>query len=213
MARNHYQTLGVNHWAEPAEIKQAYRRLVKVHHPDRNQHKDNHEQMVAINQAYAVLSNPQARAKYDQSLGLSATPKPKASRCSIDPLTAWKQQVSDPIFALLERIIDPLEQKIEDLSADPFDNELLADFADYIEQCRHCHNQAQGYLRRLPNPRIAAGVASHLFHCLNALGDGIEELHYFTMNFDDHHLHTAQELWRRAEEMRCYARHALAILG
>ena len=211
MARNHYQTLGVNHWAEPAEIKQAYRKLVKVHHPDRNQHKDNHEQMVAINQAYAVLSNPQARARYDQSLGLSA--KPKANRRQVDSLTAWQTQVSDPIFALLERIIDPLHQKIEDLSADPFDDELLEVFTAYIEQCRHYHSQAQGYLRRLPNPRVAAGVASHLFHCLNALGDGIEELHYFTMNFDDRHLHMAQELWRRAEEMRTYARYALANLG
>lgn len=46
----------------------------------------------------------------------------------------------------------------------------------------------------------AAGIASHLYHCLNAISDGIEELNYFTLNFDDHHLHTGQELWRRAEE-------------
>jgi len=217
MASNHYQTLGINHQANPAEIKQAYRKLVKAHHPDRNQHRDNHEQMVAINHAYAILSNPQTRASYDLSIGLTALPKqrpsPTTGRRSLDPISAWRQQVGEPIFDLLDRMIDPLNQKIDDLSADPFDEELLAVFAEYIEHCRQSHSQAQGYLRRLPNPRAAASVASHLFHCLNALADGIEELHYFTMNFDDHHLHTAQELWRRAEEMRHYARHALANLG
>jgi len=217
MASNHYQTLGINHWAEPAEIKQAYRKLVKAHHPDRNQDRDNHDQMVAINHAYAILSNPQSRASYDLSIGLGALPKQRPSqttvRRSLDPVSAWRQQVGEPILALLDRMIDPLNQQIEDLSADPFDEELMEVFAKYIEQCRQAHSQAQGYFRRLPNPRAAASVASHLFHCLNALADGIEELHYFTMNFDDHHLHTAQELWRRAEEMRHYARHALANLG
>jgi len=215
MASNHYQTLGINHRAEPAEIKQAYRRLVKAHHPDRNQHCDNHEQMVAINHAYAVLSNPQARASYDLSIGVAPFPKQRPNPVCrhLDPISAWRQQVGAPIFVLLDRIINPFQQKLDDLSADPFDDELLAVFAEYIEDCRQCHSQAQGYLRRLPNPRAAAGVASHLFHCLNALSDGIEELHYFTVNFDDQHLHTAQELWHRAEEMRQYARCALANLG
>ncbi len=54
MASNHYDTLKVNPSASQAEIKQAYRRLVKQFHPDTNQEAD-HDQIVRINAAYEVL--------------------------------------------------------------------------------------------------------------------------------------------------------------
>jgi molecular chaperone DnaJ len=216
MAEDYYQTLGINQQAGLAEIKQAYRKLAKEFHPDCNQSIDNCEQIIAINRAYEVLSNPQSRASYDSSMGIAPRRVPRPSvikrERATDALTHWLDRVSDPIFRLLDVMIDPLQQQIEWLSADPFDEELLEVFTAYIDQCRQTHQQAQTLLRTLPNPSPAATVASHLFHCLNALGDGIEELSYFTMNFDDRHLHTAQELWRRAEEMRSYARFAVTNL-
>lgn len=216
MSEDYYRTLGVNQRAELAEIKQAYRKLAKEFHPDCNQSIDTCEQIIAINQAYEVLSNPQSRANYDSAIGIvpkrsARPPAPKRARTA-DSLEDWLAQVSDPIFHLLDLVIDPLNQQIDCLSADPFDEQLLEVFTAYIDQCRHTHQLAQTLLRNSPNPSAAATIASHLFHCLNALSDGIDELRYFTMNFDDHHLHTAQELWRRAEEMRSYARFATANL-
>jgi len=65
---NHYDTLHVHRAANQAEIKQAYRRLVKLFHPDGNQETADHEQIVRINAAYEVLGDATSRQSYDQQL-------------------------------------------------------------------------------------------------------------------------------------------------
>jgi molecular chaperone DnaJ len=74
---NHYDTLHLNPAASQAEIKQSYRRLVKLFHPDSNSETADHHQIVRINAAYEILSDPQKRQSYDQQLcvRLKATPK------------------------------------------------------------------------------------------------------------------------------------------
>ena len=65
MTSNYYELLEVAPDASMAEIKQAYRRLARLHHPDLNaQAQDAH--IKRLNEAYEVLSNPQKRAAYDQ---------------------------------------------------------------------------------------------------------------------------------------------------
>ena len=62
-----YQLLGVSRDASAAEIKKAYRQLVRKHHPDANPgNKEAEEHFKKINQAYEVLSDSQKRAQYDQ---------------------------------------------------------------------------------------------------------------------------------------------------
>jgi molecular chaperone DnaJ len=65
--RDYYQILGVNRSASEKEIKQAYRRLARKHHPDLNPNDKSAEaKFKEINAAYEVLSNPEKRKKYDQ---------------------------------------------------------------------------------------------------------------------------------------------------
>lgn len=65
--RDYYKTLGVNKSASQDEIKSAYRKLAMQYHPDRNQGDGGAEEKFKdINEAYQVLSDPDARAKYDQ---------------------------------------------------------------------------------------------------------------------------------------------------
>lgn len=59
---DHYQTLGVSRNAGPDEIKQAYRRLAAQHHPDRG---GDTAKFQEIQSAYAVLSDQEQRAQYD----------------------------------------------------------------------------------------------------------------------------------------------------
>jgi len=64
---DYYKTLGIDKNATQAEIKKAYRKLARKHHPDLNPNdknaKSNFQQ---INEANEVLSDPEKRKKYDQ---------------------------------------------------------------------------------------------------------------------------------------------------
>ncbi len=62
--RDFYEVLGVAKGAEDAEIKRAYRELARTFHPDLNP--GGAEAFKEINEAYAVLSDPQTRARYDR---------------------------------------------------------------------------------------------------------------------------------------------------
>jgi molecular chaperone DnaJ len=65
---NLYNILGVAPNATTEEIKKAYRSLAMRHHPDRNAHSSSEVRFNAIKTAYELLSDPQQRAAYNQSL-------------------------------------------------------------------------------------------------------------------------------------------------
>lgn len=64
--RDYYQILGIARNASEEEIKKAYRKLVMKYHPDRNPDPRATEKMKEINEAFAVLSDPIKRQKYDR---------------------------------------------------------------------------------------------------------------------------------------------------
>ena len=65
--KDYYQSLGVPRTASDAEIKKAFRKLAREHHPDVAKDKKRaEEKFKEINEAYEVLSDPAKRKKYDE---------------------------------------------------------------------------------------------------------------------------------------------------
>lgn len=76
----HYEVLGVSRDATTAQIRSAFRRMARQHHPDTSAAASS-EKLTAINEAWRVLGDPVLRRSYDNSLSsVSAYPANEASR-------------------------------------------------------------------------------------------------------------------------------------
>lgn len=64
--RDYYEILGLAKNASEAEIKSAYRKLARQHHPDVDQSSGAAERFKEISEAYQILSEPEKRRAYDQ---------------------------------------------------------------------------------------------------------------------------------------------------
>lgn len=233
---DHYRILEVSPTATQAEIKQAYRRLAKLFHPDSNRQTSDHDQIARVNAAYEILGDPQNRRSYDQQRlqrsqvaadvwDVHQTVTTRQQRTAAaqahyrrqqhwgqqadEHLELWLHQVYSPVTRLIQQILKPLQAQINELAADPFDDELMADFQDYLEDCHDRLSQAEHLFRSVPNPPAIASVAAHLYYCLDQIGDGIQQLEFFTTNYDDYYLHTGQELFRIANGLRREAQAAI----
>lgn len=65
--RDYYEVLGIEKGASDDEIKKAFRKMAMKYHPDRNpDDKVAEEKFKEVNEAYAVLSDPDKKSKYDR---------------------------------------------------------------------------------------------------------------------------------------------------
>jgi molecular chaperone DnaJ len=211
--------------ASLTEIKQAYRRLAKEYHPDCNPAPNARDQIIAINAAYEILGDQGRRQRYDRDYAdhfrrsrsaehaRQANPARSQYRstrhdhgsASDERLQTWIEQVYRPIDRQIARVLHSLDQQIDALSADPFDDALMDIFCNYIKSSKGVLEIAQHAFRSQPNPPTLASVAADVYCCLDRVNDGLEELEYFTLNYDDRHLHMGQELFRIAIGLRANA--------
>jgi len=71
MARTFYDMLMLTPDADSDVITLVYRHLAKRYHPDANPGRDSEARMMALNEAYAILSDPGKRARYDEVIGVT----------------------------------------------------------------------------------------------------------------------------------------------
>ncbi len=214
---DYYEILEVSRTATQREIKQSYRRLAKQFHPDSQHQTANHDSIIQLNAAYEVLGDAQRRNYYDQQLEGSDHylkreqrnsqaqsryhQQRQAAKEAEQSLQNWMKAIYKPLNRLFLQIIKPLNYQIDELAADPFDDELMENFHNYLEQCRQSLSKARLLFTSQPNPAEAAKIAVTLYYCLNHLDDALEELEQFTSSYDEHYLNTGKELFRLAQQL------------
>ncbi|URR35098.1 DnaJ domain-containing protein [Thermosynechococcus sp. HN-54] len=202
---NPYATLQVAVTATQAEIKAAYRRLVKQYHPDYHpSDRSTHERMAAINAAYEILGDEQCRQAYDAQHRIhqkTSQPDIQRSQAADRELEQWLLLTYTPVSRIIEAVLRSLPCQIDALAADPFDDDLMDHFLAYLQDCRRALTRARYTFQAQPNPAAVAKVAAHLYYCLNQLVDGLDELEQFSHSYDDRYLHTGQELFRIAHRL------------
>lgn len=87
--QDYYEILGVPRNATQEQILSTYRKLARQYHPDVNKSKDAEERFKRINEAYAVLRDPQTRRRYDMlgsnwRMGQDFSPPPGWENIRID---------------------------------------------------------------------------------------------------------------------------------
>ena len=210
---DHYQTLGLQASATQTQVKQAYRKLAKQFHPDSQNKGATTDKIAAVNAAYEVLGDVTERQRYDLERQLVAKEKMRSrtsrtvdsqnqykkrrsgTAANNSTIETWLRSVFNPIDRLIGKILTPLKAEVKALSADPFDDELMEAFVEYLEDCRENLEKAQAKFKSMPNPPGVASGAANLYYCLNQIEDGLEEIERFTYTYDDSYLHSGQELF------------------
>lgn len=205
-----YAVLGVNPAASAAEIKAAYRALVKRYHPDAG---GDDQTILALNAAWEVLGDRERRRRYDaeqgHTLASSGGVGTTRSRPSARPgshvdglLLDWLQQVYVPIDRWLGQVINPFAAQLRALSADPYDDQLMEAFSDFLQESQSRMEKAEQLYRSKACPTVAKGFSLNLYHCLSQVQDALTELERYTLGYVDDYLRDGREMLREAKRQR-----------
>jgi len=204
MSKDPYQILKVHPSANLEEIKKAYRKLVKIHHPDKG---GDTAAMLEVNSAWEILK------KKHKDLNLNKVNNSKLynqneykreanNHSKPEDLKKWFQNIYIPIDKLLGQIITPLGSKIRDLSADPFDQILIDAFCLYLEESKNKITKIKKIYTSFASPSIIRDFSLDLYHCLSHVEDGINELERYTMGYVDYYLHDGKAMIALAKKRR-----------
>jgi len=210
--KTHYQVLGIEPGVSFAEIKRAYRRLVKDCHPDvgHSEHsqadrENANEFMMSLNEAYETLKDRAKRSAYDTSIGLNRTriAFPQSGDSLDEDLRRerYLRQIFHPSRQAVSRLLNTYQRQIRALSLDIYDDRLLAGFEEYADKLESSLRRASEAFSSEPCPRSLDAAVQMMRYAIAQAADGLEEMRFFCQNFDYDHLTMAGNLFRIATDL------------
>tara|TARA_B100001250_G_scaffold408107_1_gene429933 strand:- start:513 stop:1166 length:654 start_codon:yes stop_codon:yes gene_type:complete len=204
MSKDPYQILKIHPNAKLEDIKKAYRKLVKIHHPDKG---GDSKLILEINAAWEILKKKHKNLnlnKFNNSniYNEIAYKKETNNSSKSEDIKNWFQNIYLPINKLLGQIINPLSSQIKDLSADPYDQLLMDAFCLYLEKSKNKIKKVKTIYTSVTSPSIIRDFSLDLYHCLSQVEDGLNELERYTMGYVDNYLHDGKSMIAEAKKKR-----------
>ena len=213
MTKNFYEELGLKENAAKSEIKASYRRLVKKHHPDAGGEKD---KFIAIQDAWETLNDPLKKKQYDENLFSlkqksnlknenweeKVNTKKYSSTIKDNEVKNWIKNIYNPANRLISQIIKPLKQEIRKLSADPYDEELMGNFCNYISLSKKKIDKVDNLYKSVSVPNSISSIGLDLYHCFSQVKDALSELDRYTQGYVDDYLFDGKEMMKEAKRIQ-----------
>ena len=213
MTKNFYEELGIKKNATKHEIQSAYRSLVKKHHPDAGGEK---ERFLAIQIAWETLKDTIKKEKYDRKFFSSSTSfnslnenweekfnsKKHNSSIKDKEVETWIKEIYTPINRLISQIIKPLNSEIKELSADPYDDQLMENFCNYISLSQNKIEKAEKIYNKKLIPKSISALGLDLYHCFSQVKDALSELDRYTQGYVDNYLFDGKEMIKEAKRIQ-----------
>ena len=213
MTKNFYEELGIKKNATKNEIQSAYRSLVKKHHPDAGGEK---ERFLAIQIAWETLKDTIKKEKYDRKFFSSSTSfnslnenweekfnsKKHNSSIKDKEVETWIKEIYTPINRLISQIIKPLNNEIKELSADPYDDQLMENFCSYINLSQKKIEKADKIYNKKLVPKSISSLGLDLYHCFSQVKDALSELDRYTQGYVDDYLFDGKEMIKEAKRIQ-----------
>ncbi len=213
MKKNFYEELGLKKNASKNEIKSSYRSLVKQHHPDAGGDK---ERFLAIQNAWETLNDPIEKEKYDRKIYSPSNEfdslnenwedkfnsKKYSSSIKDKEVEIWIKEIYTPINRLISQIIKPLNHEIKQLSADPYDDQLMENFCNYINLSQKKIEKVDNIYNKKLVPTSIAALGLDLYHCFSQVKDALSELDRYTQGYVDDYLFDGKEMIKEAKRIQ-----------
>ena len=213
MEKNFYKELGLDENATKSEIKSSYRSLVKQHHPDAGGEK---ERFLAIQNAWETLNDPIKKEQYDRnffspnssfdSLNENWEEKLNSKKYNSSnkdkEVETWIREIYSPINRLISQIIKPLNNEIKELSADPYDDQLMESFCSYISLSQKKIEKVEQIYNKKLVPKSISNLGLDLYHCFSQVKDALSELDRYTQGYVDDYLFDGKEMIKEAKRIQ-----------
>jgi len=213
MENNLYEELGLENNATKSEIKSSYRSLVKQHHPDAGGEK---ERFLAIQNAWEILNDPLKKEQYDRNFFSSSSSfdsisenweekfnsKKYNSSIKDREVETWIKEIYTPINRSISQIIKPLNNEIKELSADPYDDQLMENFCSYISLSQKKIEKVEKIYNKKIVPKSITALGLDLYHCFSQVKDALSEFERYTQGYVDDYLFDGKEMIKEAKRIQ-----------